>query len=436
MDKHQYKVFYFESRQYDPISQTASFRYSFDHERFFTERIVFGDVGSNYSSAILERVLLLAHIVIGTSYYKCFPTPRAAFEHDELTRDQLDFCRIVYTEGLSQFIFENDLTVDDMPVFEALECISTEPIDYDGDGVVMLQSGGKDSLLLSQLADEQGVGYQPLYITAGGSYPSVLDEVGGLPIMTVARHLDLESLASAARDGGLNGHVPVTYIVESIALIYTVLTHSHAVLVATATEGNEAHERVGDLEINHQWAKTWRAEQLLTQYLAANISTQLIVGSPIRALTELKVAQLFVDKAWARFGHKFSSCNIANYRQGQQSTQLSWCGECPKCANSYLLFAPFVAPADLDAVFGGKNLMHDPSLTETFKGLLGIDGVMKPFECVGETSELRLAYHMAHDLHPADYVLSFAVPVSDFDIEARSDADSRIEAILKPEVQI
>ena len=52
-------------------------------------------------------------------------------------------------------------------------------------------------------------------------------------------------------------------------------------------------------------------------------------------------------------------------------------------------------------------------LTETFKGLLGIDGVMKPFECVGEVDELRLAYHMAQKIH--DYKLPFNVPSTDFD---------------------
>jgi hypothetical protein len=40
----------------------------------------------------------------------------------------------------------------------------------------------------------------------------------------------------------------------------------------------------------------------------------------------------------------------------------------------------------------GRDLFKDPELTETFKGLLGLDGVMKPFECIASIDELRWAY--------------------------------------------
>jgi hypothetical protein len=50
--------------------------------------------------------------------------------------------------------------------------------------------------------------------------------------------------------------------------------------------------------------------------------------------------------------------------------------------------------------------------TETFKGLLGIDDVPKPFECIGEIDELRLAYRMKRDGYEN---LPFAVPQSSFD---------------------
>jgi hypothetical protein len=69
-------------------------------------------------------------------------------------------------------------------------------------------------------------------------------------------------------------------------------------------------------------------------------------------------------------------------------------------------------------LFGGEDLFAKASLTETFKGLLGIDGVMKPFECVGETNELQTAYHMAREKfgHEA-YQLPFEVPKADFDYQ-------------------
>lgn len=167
--------------------------------------------------------------------------------------------------------------------------------------------------------------------------------------------------------------------------------------------------------MTHQWSKTWGAEQLFAEYVQRYISPDIHVGSPLRQYSELKIAELFVERAWDRFGHRFSSCNVANYRQGADNTELAWCGECPKCANSYVLFAPFLPSGELQSIFGGKDLFASPSLVDVFKGLLGIDGVMKPFECVGEVDELRSAYHTAQ---ARGYTpLPFEVPVSHFDRE-------------------
>ena len=71
---------------------------------------------------------------------------------------------------------------------------------------------------------------------------------------------------------------------------------------------------------------------------------------------------------------------------------------------------------ELIAIFG-CDLYTKLELAETFKGLLGIDGVMKPFECVGEIDELRYAYHRAQNRgHYA--ALPFEVPrAGSFDID-------------------
>jgi hypothetical protein len=120
------------------------------------------------------------------------------------------------------------------------------------------------------------------------------------------------------------------------------------------------------------------------------------------------------------YGSKFSSCNQANYAQGADNTQLTWCGVCSKCANSYLLFAPYVNPTELKQRFKGTDLFAVTSLYDTFKGLLGIDGFMKPFECIGEIDELRYAYHEA--VRSNGYVkLPFDVPESSFDLYKEYD---------------
>jgi hypothetical protein len=124
--------------------------------------------------------------------------------------------------------------------------------------------------------------------------------------------------------------------------------------------------------------------------------------------------------AWERFGEGFSSCNSANYKQGNAEAELHWCGKCPKCANTYLLFAPFISAYNLQALFGGQDLFQDPDLTTTFKGLLGVDGVMKPLECVAEVSELRKAYNMI-SFGEGYAPLPFTVPNSSFDYKSQHD---------------
>ncbi len=207
---------------------------------------------------------------------------------------------------------------------------------------------------------------------------------------------------------------PITYIVQSIGVIQAILLGKADILASVAHEGEEPHHHIGNLPVTHQWSKTWSAETAFAEYVQRYISADIRIGSPLRGYSELKVAEQFVEHGWEKYGHIFSSCNIANYGQGSDNTTLKWCGNCPKCANSYLLFAPFLPSGELKSIFNGQNLFTKLTLEQSFKGLLGIDGVPKPFECIGEIDELRLAYRLALERGGYDS-LPFEVPKSSFD---------------------
>lgn len=397
---------------YEFLDGEATFTYR-DDDRSYTERVRFAVGDTPYDEAVLDRALFLAFLLIGTSYYKVTPTRTVAFEQGGVDAWQADFLNRVYQEGLSQYAYENKLTRDDLAHFVSVGD-PAEAASYVGDGVLSLQSGGKDSLLVAALLDRAGIAYTPWYITSGADHPLVLDRLSA-PLATATRTIDRDALRAASAAGGLNGHVPVTYIVEALALVQAVLLGKNTILAAIAHEGDEPHGWIDNLPVNHQWSKTWQAEQLLAEYVQRYISPDIHIGSPLRSLSELKVTELFAANAWDKYGALFSSCNVANYKQGTDNTTLTWCGECPKCANSYLLFAPFIAPDVLQQRLDG-NLFAKPELAETFKGLLGVDGVMKPFECVGEVDELRTAYHMAQANGYS--ALPFDVPPSTFDKDA------------------
>lgn len=420
-------TFIFRAFEFDQETGTASFRYGFSDGHQFTERVSFRSK-SDYDKDALDQALFLAFILIGTSYFKTFPTSEVRFEQGVIDEWQADFLNRVYQEGLSQFAFENNLERRDLAHFEASGDAKTA-VSYSGEGAISLQSGGKDSLLVASLLEKASRQFDALYISSSNTYPAVLDEVGSDELVVIRRIIDRDALVVASEEGGLNGHVPVTYIVLSLAVVQAILLGKSEVLAAIGHEGEEPHAWIDDLPVNHQWSKTWSAEQAFAEYVRRYISSDIHVGSPLRQYNELRIAELFVEHVWEKFGHRFSSCNVANYGQGAGNATLTWCGNCPKCANSYLLFAPFVAASELQEVFGGEDLFEKTSLTETFKGLLGIDGIMKPFECVGEVEELRLAYHMA--LSKGGYVeLPFEVPTSSFDMSASYAHQSGVSQIL------
>lgn len=383
--------FIFDSYDYDLEKKRVAFRYSYDNERYFEESYVFENARDDYDRDMLERVLRLAFLLVGTSYYKTFASPDVRVKPFAIDEWQTQFLDRVYQEGLSQFAFENNLTRNDLAHFAATgnALIATK---YAGRGVISLQSGGKDSLLTAASLKERNRDFSSTYVSAGPSHPALIDRLG-VPLFSVQRTIDREALVQAGNDGGMSGHVPITYIIMSIALIQAVLTGNNTVLTSIGHEGEEPHHVIGDLDVTHQWSKTWSAESMFAEYVTRYISPDIHIGSALRKYSELRIAELFAGKVWDEFGHDFSSCNRANYQQGVDNTTLKWCGQCPKCANSFLLFAPFIQPDDLKSLFNGQDLFAKPLLIETFKGLLGIDGVPKPFECIGEIDELRLAYH-------------------------------------------
>lgn len=404
--------FIFDHYIFDKQTFIGHFKYGFEDERVFEETVQF-ERSDDYDELVLEKALFLAFIIIGVSYYKLFPGTEVILKQ-QIDDWQSAFFSSVYQEGLGQFAYENNLTRNDLAHFVGTTEKSEVGNDnYIGKGYLVLQSGGKDSLLVSQLLKLKGLSYTSWYLSSGSSHPSVLDN-DNMPLAMATRHIDIAALKLAIAEGGKNGHVPITYIVQSLAIVQAVLLGKSGVIVSIAHEGEEPHGYIDDLAITHQWSKTWRAEQEFSEYVNRYISTNIRIGSPLRGSSELLVAEKFVKYAWSDYGDKFSSCNVANYQQGNNNTFLKWCGNCPKCANSYLLFAPFIEIDKLKSIFGGVDLFLKPTLKGTFKGLLGVDGESKPFECVGEIDELRLAYSKSQS--KSGYgSLGFDVPESSFD---------------------
>jgi hypothetical protein len=185
------------------------------------------------------------------------------------------------------------------------------------------------------------------------------------------------------------------------------------------------------LEVNHQYSKSSMFEGAIAHYVQTYIASDMEYYSILRPLSELRIAEIFCNNYIDKYQGLFSSCNVANFKQGNTS-QMTWCGECPKCAFVFAIFSPFLPKAKLMNLFGSRDLFADDKLRGTFEQMLGIDG-HKPLECVGEVAEVRTALQLAKDSGQYPELEQFNFPKPDYDYKAwhANRIPKTIEAKLK-----
>jgi hypothetical protein len=249
--------------------------------------------------------------------------------------------------------------------------------------------------------------------------------VTGLPVVRAEREIDPQLLRSADL-GFLNGHVPVTGILSTIAVLAAVLEDRNAVVMS-----NEWSASVPTLEhagrpVNHQYSKSEEFEAGFRDVLACSPAPLPEYFSWLRDRTELWVAQVFAGLA--PYHGSFRSCNKAFYSErGRRLTH--WCGQCDKCCFIDLILAPFLPADALRQIFAvtGEPL-GNPGLAGKFRSLLGAGA--KPFECVGEVTECRAAVLMAarrDDRKDSALLQELAAEVASW-----PDAPTEPEALLRP----
>lgn len=331
-----------------------------------------------------DPVLRLLSFAAALSYFKAFAPARIAVPSG-LTDQERRFLAELTRNGLGEFAYVNDLpevfdteiSAPPLPASSASSHGSAEPRR-----ALVAVGGGKDSIVSIEALRSSGLDvelfsvnrYRPIEATA---------EVAGLPLRVARRRLD-PRLFELNAAGAPNGHVPVT-AVNSLIAVLTAMASGHDTVVFS----NEASSSYGNVDwhgqtINHQWSKGIDFETLLRESLPAGAPDYV---SLLRPITELRIARAFAGHA--DYHSVFTSCNRAF--KLQESDRTSWCGDCPKCRFVFLILAPFLSRDALLAIFGGRDLFAEERQLEGFLELLGSAGLLKPFECVGEPDECRVA---------------------------------------------
>jgi hypothetical protein len=374
--------FRLRDRALDPSSGRATFAYELDGVDLVEEVVLppATDDGAPAESAAVERLLDIAHLAIGTSYFKVSAPAELAIDRP-VDPQLLDLAAQLYDDGLREFAVTNGLPVPLDTRIEATVGAAPEPVPpATGEGEprspLLPIGGGKDSAAVLGLFPASTA----ITVTATPAQRR-LTAAAGVEHLEVQRTLDPKLAALTA--SGMNGHIPITAVNAALSTLVAVLRGHDLVAFGNERSADEPTRWVDGVPVNHQHSKSLAYERALAGALAP---TGVACCSVLRRLSGLSVAGLVAQDL--RLRTEFLSCNKAFKRSREPDAPQTWCLECPKCLSTFLAFAPFLSVAEAEAIFGG-NPLADPDRTTGFAELW--DAAAKPFECVAELAESAVA---------------------------------------------
>ncbi|MBJ7348003.1 MAG: hypothetical protein JHC87_05465, partial [Thermoleophilaceae bacterium] len=223
--------FRFVDRDFDPASGQVHLRYALDDAVHFEEVITLplaADVRDHaLPTAALDGALDLLHLTAGVSYFKAADPAVVDTGTLRMTPGLAQLATLLYGEGLAEFRVTNGRSVATGPTFVAnakpLPAAAVPEGQAFGVGgrVLVPVGGGKDSIVTIEALNAAGHDLELFSVGDAGPIARTAD-VAQLPRLIATRKLAPELLALNGR-GALNGHVPVTAIVSSIAILVALL---------------------------------------------------------------------------------------------------------------------------------------------------------------------------------------------------------------------
>ncbi|HEX3082008.1 MAG TPA: endonuclease domain-containing protein [Candidatus Saccharimonadia bacterium] len=387
-----YERFIFDSYELKPDARTIELRYSLDDQVHFTETFTLPDgLDLTVHHPNLEPALFALHLSGGASYYKTSCPKTIEVRSGRLTKTQAAFWNKLYTHGLGQFFYENKLDFHGLINFPvtAESAYEPGPGKASGKGALVPFGGGKDSIVTTEILRAAGE-TQTLFRLRGHHIITELAGIAELPVVEVGRTLAPE-LFELNKAGAYNGHIPITAHISFLTVVIGLLGGYDSVYFSSERSSSYGNVDYLGMEVNHQWSKSLDAERMLRDYISTFVTKSVKYENALRPLSELHIAKIFTQHA--EYFHAATSCN-RNWVLSERSADAPrWCGECPKCAFSFALFAAYL-PAETVSEMFSHNLFEDENLLPLYRELWGVVG-FKPFECVGTPEEAGAACYLA-----------------------------------------
>ncbi len=382
---------------------TCSYRFGGDDESDLAfEEIYFFDpeLLADASEAALDRAARLVFLLAAVSYYKAAAPPRVDLNGHDLTATEASFLAEYYRYGLGEFAVTNGMPLIQIN-FEGARLDAPATPLAEGELIADLDrplvpfGGGLDSIVTLERLRPL-VELPTLFVVSRPNdlYEAIATaaDVADAPLINVGRQLDPKILESRQR-GYLNGHVPVTGVLSSVAVVAAVAGGHGAVIMSNEWSASFGNVEVDGESVNHQYSKSEQFENAFRAVLNESFGDKLQYFSMLRADSELRIANEF--KELERYHLTFRSCNRA-FHLDPAARWDHWCGTCDKCAFINLILSPFLSAERLGKIFAEEGEpLRKPELFEVFASLIGTATEHKPFECVGEINECRAAVRLA-----------------------------------------
>jgi hypothetical protein len=316
------------------------------------------------------------------SYWKTICPPKIFVRCHSLNQQQIDWWKKLYFNGLGEFFYLNEISVDDESFVEILcegESLDLYHTILDHKKVLVPIGGGKDSVVSLEVLKKGNFEIIPMMMNPGAASVRTVNNSGFSleKSLIIKRFLDA-SLLEMNEQGFLNGHTPFSALLAFSNVLIALVSGVGNIALSNENSANES--TVPGTNINHQYSKSFEFESDFDFYVKKYIHADLNYFSFLRPINELRIAELF-----SRFPHHFESfrsCNVGSKID-------KWCGNCPKCLFTYIILSPFISIENMNKIFS-KALLNDTSLMSVLKELSGVSEV-KPFECVGTVSEVNAA---------------------------------------------
>lgn len=337
----------------------------------------------NLSPEKLQSVVFNIGMIELISYWKACASPEIVIEAGALSEKQLDFWREIYFQGLGEYLYLNKIAVPREKLFQiyvnSAKIFKSEDFIFTNGNIIPI-GGGKDSVVSIELLKAENNNYCFMLNPIQAALDTA--RIGGITddrTILVERKLD-RRLLELNSQGYLNGHTPFSALLAFVTALSAIIYECPNIALSNENSASEGNVFFNDMNVNHQYSKSFEAERRIHDYLAEYISAGLNYFSLLRPLHEIQIAQLFAQHE--KYHTLFRSCN-------KGSKQNIWCCNCSKCLFVYLILSPFLAKEKLDAVFG-QNLLDNRSLIPVLAELTGL-GESKPFDCVGTFLEVQAA---------------------------------------------